>query len=130
MYSEGLKTRESIFFWKMLVVLLGLIALSTGLFKSAGFWTSYVLDIVGPAWIYVLLRVQYKPGKSTFLSIAFSPEKALLLVTGICYIIETSQYFQLYEAHFDPFDYLAYISGVIPFYIIDKWMMNTKKVES
>jgi len=120
MHSDGLKTQQSIFFWKILLIILGLTALSTGLLKSTGFLTSYMLDIVGPAWIYILIRVQYKSDGSTFLTFQFSPEKALLLVTGICYIIETSQYFQLYAAHFDPYDYLAYISGVLPVYLIDK----------
>jgi len=51
--------RKKIYFWKISLILLGLISLSTGLVKAPGFWTSYVLDIVGPAWIYILIRVQY-----------------------------------------------------------------------
>lgn len=115
------------YFWKISLILLCLIGLSTGLMSSAGFWTSYVLDIAGPAWCYILIRAQYKSTGSTFLSIKFTPEIAAILIVGICAIIETSQYFHLYDAHFDPYDYLAYVSGVIPFYIIDKWNLTIKK---
>ena len=111
-------------FWKFTVIILGIISLSTGLIKSKGFWTSYALDIAGPAWIYILVRVQYSTNKSSFLSIKFSPEAAGILILGICLIIETSQYFEIYYAHFDPYDYIAYFSALFPIYIIDKWLIK------
>ncbi len=106
--------------WKVAVIVLGIISLSSGLLKTPGFWSSYLLDIAGPAWGYVLLRAQYKAGDSGFLSIRFSPEGALLTIVIICFAIETAQYFELYRAHFDPFDYLAYISGILPVYLFDR----------
>lgn len=120
-HTDSVKTKET-YFWKISLILLGLISLSTGLVKTPGFWTSYVLDIVGPAWIYILLRVQYSSKNTCFLSIKFSPEIAAIIVIGICILIETSQYFNLYEAHFDPYDYLSYVSLIIPLYVIDKWI--------
>ncbi len=45
--------------WKISLILLGIISLSTGLSKRPGFWTSYVLDMTGPAWNYILIRGQY-----------------------------------------------------------------------
>ncbi|MCJ7552323.1 MAG: hypothetical protein MUO34_00435 [Ignavibacteriaceae bacterium] len=39
---------------------------------------------------------------------------------AICFIIETSQYFNFYNAYFDPYDYLAYISLLLPIYFTDK----------
>lgn len=115
---------NKILFWKISVIVLGLISLSTGVLHFSDFWTSYVLDITGPAMGYILLRVQYSSKKSTFLSFKFSPDQAAILIIGICILVETSQYLNLYDAHFDPFDYLAYCSGVLFFYIIDKWVLN------
>ena len=106
--------------WKVVLIMLGIVSLSSGLVKSPGFWSSYLLDIAGPAWGYVLLRAQYTAGDSGFLSIRFSPEMALTVILIICFLIETAQYFEIYDAHFDPYDYLAYISGILPVYLIDK----------
>jgi hypothetical protein len=112
-------------YWKIALILLGLISLSTGLSKRPGFWTSYVLDMAGPAWNYILIRGQYS-AKQTFFSLRLSPELALFLIAGICFLIETSQFFKLYKAHFDPWDYLAYISILIPCYLIDKYISRYK----
>jgi len=114
------------YFWKILIVILGIIVLSATFMKSPGFITSYMVDIAGPAWIYILIRVQYSTTHSTFLSIKFSPEFAALLIIGISVIIETSQYYEIYDAHFDPYDYVAYISGTVPIYLLDKWILIKK----
>jgi hypothetical protein len=111
-------------FWKFLLIFLGLLVLSSGLISSPGFWSSYLLDISGPAMVYVLLRARYKSGNHTFLTLKFSPETALQIVILICFLIETSQYFKLYPSHFDLFDYLAYISGVLVVYVLDKWIFR------
>jgi len=111
--------------WKIAIILLGIIGLSTGLSNQPGFWTSYVLDMVGPVWNYILIRGQYS-AKQTFLFFKLSPEFALFLIIGICFLIETSQFFKLYKAHFDPWDYLAYISILIPCYLIDKYISRHK----
>jgi len=112
--------------WKISIILLGIISLSTCFSKRPGFWTSYVLDMVGPAMGYILLRVQYTSKGSTFLSFKFTPGLTALLISGICFLIETSQYFNLYDAYFDPWDYLAYISILIPCYLIDKYISRHK----
>ena len=122
-----MQNNKETIFWKTSVILLCLTGLSTGFFKLPGFWTSYVLDIVGPAWCYILIRVQYRPAHSTFLSLRFSPELAGIIILGICVMIETSQYFKLYDAHFDPWDFGAYASGTILFYASDKYMLKRKK---
>lgn len=59
--------------WKIILIVRGIVSLSSGLLKTSGFWSSYLLDIAGPAWGYVLLRAQYKMGEHKFLSIRFSP---------------------------------------------------------
>ena len=106
--------------WKAVVIVLGIISLSSGLLKTPGFWSSYLLDIAGPAWGYVLLRAQYKAGDHRFLSLRFSREGALVTIIVICFTIETAQFFELYVAYFDPYDYLAYLSGILPVYLFDR----------
>ncbi len=109
-----------ILFWKISLIMFGSFVLATCLIRVPGFWSSYVLDMVGPAMGYILLRVQYTSKESTFLSFKFTPELAVLLIFGICFVIETSQYFKFYEARFDPYDYVAYISLLLPCFLIDK----------
>jgi len=113
-----------VLFWKITIVLLGSTVLATCLIRIPGFWSSYVLDMAGPAMGYILLRAQYTTKESTFLSIKFTPVSAALLCSGICFVVETSQYFKIYEAHFDPFDYIAYASLVLPCFLIDKWLVK------
>jgi hypothetical protein len=117
---QGKRRHKYVWIWKVVVIILGMLSLSSGLLKNPGFWSSYLLDIAGPAWGYVLLRARYKSGEARFLSVRFSPEGSLLTIVIICFTIETVQYFELYEAHFDPCDYLAYISGILIVYLFDK----------
>lgn len=82
-----------VWIWKTLVIILGIISLFSGLLKTPGFWSSYLLDIAGPAWGYVLIRAHYKSEDSRFLTFRFSPEGALLTLIIMCFSIETAQYF-------------------------------------
>jgi len=108
-----------IIFWKITIIALGSIGLLTCIIKQSGFWSSYMLDIVGPAWIYILIRSRYN-NNGTFLSFKFKPENALVLCLGICILIEIGQYLNLYPSHFDQWDFLAYASLIVPIYILDK----------
>ena len=110
--------------WKISLIVFATIGLLTCFIPYPGFWSSYVLDIVGPAWGYILFRGIYTPYQSSFLSIKFTPETAVLLVLGICFAIETSQYFKLYNAHFDLYDYVAYFSLLFLCYLADKILGN------
>ena len=80
--------------------------------------------MVGPAWNYILLRGTYTP-KNTPFSKIFTPIRTFLLISGVCIAIETSQYYQIYEAYFDPYDYLAYISLILPFFLVDIRLENS-----
>lgn len=122
--NKDLQNRELL--WKVLLIILGIISLSSGLIKSPGFWTSYALDIAGPAWIYILLRGQYNLEKSAFLSIKFTPNQAISMVIGIGFIIEIMQYYKIYEAHYDPYDFIAYASLCIPIYLLDLWLTSRR----
>jgi hypothetical protein len=57
------------------------------------------------------------------MSIRFSTEGAFLLVFGVGVAIETSQYFKFYDATFDPYDYLAYATLLLPIYLLDKHLL-------
>ena len=111
--------RNKAIFWKITLICFGLIALSSGVFKESNFWSGYVLDIAGPAWIYMLIRAQYN-SKEKFFNIKFSPELALFLMITLSFAIEIMQYFEVYNSTYDPFDFLAYVSGTFVIYIIDK----------
>lgn len=115
-----------ILFWKTALIILGSLAILTCFIRISDFVSGYVLDMVGPAMGYILLRVQYTSKQSTFLSFKFTLGLTALLISGICFLIETSQYFNLYDAYFDPWDYLAYISILIPCYLIDRYISKHK----
>jgi hypothetical protein len=113
-------------YWAVALVVLGTIGLSTGLVRAPGFWSSNVLDMVGPAWNYILLRGLFSKTQPAMLSRFLTPEGALVLIVAICGLIEAAQYFQLYEAHYDPYDLLAYVSLLLPCYAIDRWTLNRR----
>ena len=73
----------------------------------------------------MLIRGQYN-SKERFFNIKFSPELALFLIITLSFAIELMQYFEVYNATFDPFDFLAYLSGTLVIYIIDK-TLNIKR---
>jgi hypothetical protein len=51
---------------------------------------------------------------------------ALGFIIAACFLVEGAQFFGLYEAHFDPFDFLAYVSLLVPCYLIDKWRLHAR----
>jgi len=118
-------------YWKAALVGLGAIGLATGLVRSPGFWSSYVLDIVGPAWNYILIRGLFSRTQPAMLSRFLSPGAALAIIVAACFLIEGAQYAGLYQAHYDPVDFVAYVSGVVPCYAIDRWSggRRTSRVE-
>ena len=113
-------------FWKVLLICLGIISLSAAIFRGSEFWNGYVLDIAGPAWCYILIRVLYRTDTDKFLGIRFSPEIAFLIILGACFIIEGMQYLKVYKSTFDPYDLLSYFSGLILVYLTDK-ALNQKE---
>lgn len=109
--------------WATALVLLGTLGLATTFIPAQGFWSSYVLDIVGPAWNYILFRGLFTD-EPTPLSRFFNPETTLVLIACVCCFVEAGQYFGLYEAHYDPYDFVAYFSLLVPIYLADKWLAH------
>ena len=106
-------------FWAAALILLGVVGLSTGVVDLGAFWKGYVLDITGPAWNYVLVRRLASAYVDNAWTRLFAPTRTLLIFIAVCYGIETAQYLELYEATFDPWDYLAYVAVLIPLYLTD-----------
>jgi hypothetical protein len=111
-------------YWKVALITFGIIALATCLVPTPGFWSSYVLDIVGPAWIYILVRGLFSKTQPAMLARFLSPEVALVICIVACFLIESAQYFRLYEAHYDSLDFVAYVSLLVPCYATDRWLVN------
>ena len=107
--------------WTVTLGVLITIGVATEVIERPGFWSSYVLDIIGPAGIYILRRRLYRREGSFPTSKYFTSEITAVAVIGICFLIEFSQYLGLYDAHFDPYDFVAYLSGVLPCYVADRW---------
>jgi len=77
------------------------------------------LDMTGPAWNYVLFRLRFTEYVENEWTRFFSPTRTLLIFLLVAFGIEGAQYFNLYDATFDVFDLVAYVSILIPMYLID-----------
>jgi len=111
-------------YWKVSLVMFGTISLATGIIRVPGFWSSYMLDIMGPAWNYILIRGLFSRTQPAMLSRILMPEAALVLIVATCFFVEVAQYLRLYESTYDPFDLVAYVSLIVPCYIIDRRLLK------
>lgn len=102
------------------MIIFAAFGLATIWWNLGAFWKGYLLDMVGPAWNYILFRglfTNYQKNKWTSF---FTPQKTFFLFIIFCFGVETAQYFNIYAATFDPFDYLAYLSLLLPLFILDQ----------
>ena len=101
-----------------------LIAVTTGgitrFIEFEGFIGDYWFDMAFPVFIYIYLRKTLMSNESNY-SLSINPKLAFLLAIGPAFLLETSQYFNWYKGTFDLIDYFAYLSLVIPAYLIDKY---------
>jgi len=106
-------------YWAItLIILLG-IGLSIIWLDFGNFWKGYVLDMVGPAWAYVLFRGLFTKKANNTWTRLFTPTRTLIIFLTVCFGIETLQYFEIYNSTFDFWDFFAYISILIPLFVID-----------
>ena len=106
-------------YWaKAFVVLVGT-GLSTIWINPGTFYTGYVLDMTGPAWNYILFRGLFTGYSQNLWSRFFTPIRTVFIFVLVCYGIEITQYLKLYDSTYDPFDFLAYVSILVPIFIID-----------
>lgn len=106
-----------------LVVLCGT-GLATIWIDLGAFWKGYVLDMTGPAWNYILFRGLFTSYTDNAWTRFFTPPNTLFIFLLVCAGIEGAQYFNLYEATYDPWDCLAYVSILIPLFLLDSYQLN------
>lgn len=107
-------------YWAVAFALFTLAGLSTTWFVIGGFWNGYVLDMVGPAWNYILFRGLFTGKVNNAWTRFFTANRTVIIFISVSFGIEALQFFEVYDACFDPFDLLAYISLLAPLYLIDK----------
>lgn len=108
-------------FWAAAMFVFGITGLSTVWFDTGDFWGGYGLDIMGPAWNYILFRGLFTGYTENKWRRFFTPNRTFIIFVLVAYGIETAQYLEWYESTFDPYDLLAYVSLLIPLYLLDKW---------
>lgn len=106
-------------FWAGLLIILGVTGLSTNWTDPGPFWTGYVLDMTGPACNYILFRGLFTAWKENRWRKFFTPVRTYLIFVVACFGIEGAQYLALYDATYDPWDLLAYVSLLTPVFILD-----------
>ena len=114
-------------YWAAAMITLVVIGLLLSWLKPGGFWKAYVLDMVGPAWNYILVRGLFTAKAENIWTRFFKPTRTILIILAAAFTIESIQYFNLYDSTFDPWDFLAYSSILIPVYLIDRWLMAMDK---
>jgi hypothetical protein len=107
-------------FWAIGMVVLGATGLATNWIDLGAFWRGYVLDMTGPAWNYILFRGRFTARADNAWTRLFTPVRTLVAFVGVCTAIEGVQYLGLYGATFDPWDFIAYISILVPLFLIDR----------
>lgn len=106
-------------YWAMCLVVLCMTGVSTIWIHGGSFWKGYVLDMTGPAWSYILFRGLYRSETDNRWTRFFKPGTTLYLIIIVSFVIEGMQYFKIYGSTFDPLDFLAYVSILIPLFLVD-----------
>jgi len=111
-------------YWAACLVVLGGTGLATNWIDLGAFWKGYVLDMTGPAWNYILFRGLFTSYRENAWTRFFKPKRTLFIFLMVCAGIEGAQYLNLYEATYDPWDFLAYVVILIPLFLIDSYHTN------
>jgi hypothetical protein len=106
-------------YWAITLIIFIGTGISTVWFDLGNFWKGYVIDMLGPAWAYILFRGLFTTQTNNIWTRFFLPKRTVLLFILICFGIETLQFFKVYDSTFDYWDLLAYLSILIPLHIID-----------
>ncbi|PLW91777.1 MAG: hypothetical protein C0592_14135 [Marinilabiliales bacterium] len=114
-------------YWAAAIVIFGISGLSSIWFDLGQFWKGYILDMAGPAWNYILFRGLFTSWTNNKWTRFFTPLRTVILFILVCFGIETLQFFEVYDSTFDPFDLLAYISILVPIYLIDNQIIKKAK---
>ncbi|MBC8216647.1 MAG: hypothetical protein H8E64_09085 [Candidatus Marinimicrobia bacterium] len=113
-------------YWALALFIFGTIGLSTIWIDLGSFWKGYALDMTGPAWNYILFRGLFTSYTNNVWIRFFTPNRTLIIFLLVCVVIETLQYYNIYNSTYDKWDFLAYVSILIPLFLIDR-NQNQKK---
>ncbi len=113
--------------WRVALILLFTVGMAMEFLSIRGFWGSYVIDILGPAWVYIYIRGLHAEDQPTAWGKVFFPELAAVSVALVCFLAELAQYYELYNKVYDPYDFVAYVSLLLPCYAIDRWRLHAAK---
>ncbi len=114
--------------WALVMFVLAASGLATVWLDGGPFWHGYVLDMAGPAWNYILFRGLFTAYTDNAWRRFFTPVRTFVIFVLACAGIETAQYFNLYDATFDPWDFAAYLSLLIPVFLTDLYL--TRKIKN
>jgi hypothetical protein len=106
-------------YWAIALFTLCGIGIATTFVDLGKFWKGYVLDMTGPAWNYILIRGLFTSYADNIWTRFFTAKKTMTIFLFLSVGFETAQYFKLYDATYDPWDFLAYISILVPAFVID-----------
>ena len=126
--QESNKHNKHAPFWAAGIVILGVIGLATIWLDLGSFWKGYVLDITGPAWNYILFRGRFTSKVDNRWTRFFTPKRTVVIFIAVRIGIEGMQYLKLYDATFDPWDIVAYISVLVPLFILDQVTYEGREV--
>ncbi len=119
--ARALRHNKNAPYWAFGLVLLGGIGISSSFLDLGPFWKGYVLDMTGPAWNYILIRGLFTKYTENAWRKFFTPVNTYFIFIAVCFIIETTQFLNLYDSTFDSMDYLAYVSLITPLFLLDLW---------
>jgi hypothetical protein len=111
-------------YWAVGLVVLCATGLATIWINLGDFWKGYVLDMTGPAWNYILFRGLFTNYRENAWTKFFTPWRTLFIFLLVCAGIEGIQYFNLYGATYDPWDFLCYVSILIPLFLVDSYLLK------
>ena len=106
-------------YWAMALVVFCAVGLSTGIINFGPFWKGYVLDITGPAWNYILFRGLFTSYKFNWWTRFFTPIRTFTIFVLVAFGIEIMQLLEVYQSTFDPWDFFAYVSILLPLFLLD-----------
>ena len=113
--------------WRLTFLVAMVVGLAAENYPRPGFWGSYVFDIAGPVWAYIICRgLHSRPPRPLWRQ--FTPEVAAAFLIGFCFLLEGGQYLGLYRGRFDAYDLVAYVAGVLPCYVADKWSAEISEI--
>ena len=107
--------------WRTVMLALGAVLVATEVFERPGLWSSYARDLVGPALIYLLFRGRHRASEARVFWGLRTTDRVFAFVLGFCFAVEAAQYLGLSGGHFDLYDLAAYVTGLLPWYVADRW---------